>query len=51
MAFLMECAGGSASDGQQPMLDLVPTGLHMRSPIYLGTTSDVEEVVSMIANN
>ena len=51
MAFLMECAGGSASDGHQPMLDLVPTGLHMRSPIYLGTTSDVEEVVSMIANN
>jgi len=51
MAFLMECAGGSASDGHQPMLDLVPTGLHMRSPIYLGTTKDVEEVVSMIANN
>ena len=51
MAFLIECAGGSASDGHKPILDIVPSGLHVRSPIYLGTTSDVEEVVGMIANN
>ena len=51
MAFIVELAGGAASDGHQPMLDVVPTGLHVRSPIYLGTKSDVEEVTQMIANN
>ena len=51
MAFLIECAGGAASDGHQPMLDIVPSGLHVRSPIFLGSTSDVEEVTSLIANN
>ena len=51
MAFIVELAGGAASDGQKPMLDVVPTGLHNRSPIYLGTKSDVEEVTNMIANN
>ena len=51
MAFLIECAGGAASDGHQPMLDVVPSGLHVRSPIYLGSKYDVEEVVNLIANN
>ena len=51
MAFLIECAGGAASDGHQPMLDIVPSGLHVRSPIFLGSTSDVEEVTKLIANN
>merc|ERR1712077_152795 len=44
MAFIVELAGGAASNGHQPMLDVLPTGLHVRSPIYLGTKSDVEEV-------
>ena len=51
MAFIVELAGGSASDGHKPMLDVVPTGLHERSPIFLGSKSDVEEVTGMIANN
>ena len=51
MAFIVELAGGAASDGLKPMLDMVPTGLHVRSPIFLGSKSDVEEVTEMIANN
>merc|ERR1712226_474835 len=51
MAFIVELAGGSASDGHKPMLDVVPTGLHEGSPIFLGSKSDVDEVTGMIANN
>ena len=51
MAFIIELAGGAASNGHKPMLDMVPTGLHVRSPIFLGSKSDVEEVMEMIANN
>ena len=51
MAFIVELAGGAASNGHQPMLDVLPTGLHARSPIFLGSKSDVDEVTGMIANN
>lgn len=49
MAYVLECAGGAASDGYKPILDLVPEGLHVRCPIFLGNTEDVEEVVKLIA--
>jgi fructose-1,6-bisphosphatase I len=38
MAFLVEQAGGSASDGTQRILDLDPTELHQRTPLYIGST-------------
>ena len=44
----MENAGGKASDGTQPMLDVLPTGLHVRSPIFLGSSDDVDDVLKII---
>ncbi|EDQ89096.1 uncharacterized protein MONBRDRAFT_32530 [Monosiga brevicollis MX1] len=44
MAFLVEAAGGKAIDGRQRILDLTPTELHERSPIYLGTADEVDRV-------
>lgn len=41
MAMLIEAAGGSASDGTQPLRDVVPTTLHQRTPVYLGSREDV----------
>jgi fructose-1,6-bisphosphatase I len=38
MAFLVEQAGGSASDGTQRILDIDPTELHQRTPLYIGST-------------
>lgn len=38
MAFLMEQAGGRATDGKNAILDLQPTELHERAPIYIGST-------------
>jgi len=48
MAYIMEQAGGLASDGQKPILDLVPKKLHERSPIFLGSREDVEDVLAVI---
>jgi len=47
MAFLVEQAGGLASDGHTPILDLVPTDIHERSPIFLGSRGDVQEVLDL----
>lgn len=44
MAFIMEQAGGKASTGSKRILDLVPTAIHDRSPIFLGSKEDVEDV-------
>ena len=37
LAMICEAAGGRASDGEQDILDLVPDGLHARTPLYLGS--------------
>ncbi|KAJ7974064.1 Fructose-1,6-bisphosphatase [Quillaja saponaria] len=49
MSFLMEQAGGQAFTGKQRALDLVPTKIHERSPIFLGSYDDVEEIKSFYA--
>jgi len=41
LAFIAEHAGGYASDGAGPILDIVPDGLHMRVPLYIGSREDV----------
>jgi fructose-1,6-bisphosphatase I len=48
MAHIVETAGGCASTGSMPMLDLVPKGLHERSPIFLGSKEDVADVLELI---
>ena len=45
MALLVEQAGGAASTGRQRMLDVQPTGLHMRVPVFLGSKQEVEAAV------
>ncbi|KAJ9049062.1 Fructose-1,6-bisphosphatase [Entomophthora muscae] len=44
MAFILEQAGGRATSGKERMLDVIPKGIHARSPIFLGSTEDVKEV-------
>ena len=41
MALLIERAGGLATDGKQPILDIVPTALHQRVAIVLGSAEEV----------
>jgi len=37
-AFIMEVAGGRATDGKQAILDIQPTELHQRTPFFIGST-------------
>ncbi|MEC5387395.1 class 1 fructose-bisphosphatase [Uliginosibacterium sp. H3] len=46
MAMVVEQAGGAASTGREPVLDLVPQGLHQRVPVILGSRHEVERVVA-----
>jgi fructose-1,6-bisphosphatase I len=41
MALLVEQAGGAASTGRQRLLELRPTALHQRVPVFLGSRAEV----------
>lgn len=41
MAFIVEQAGGRASNGKQRMLEIQPSSLHQRTPIFIGSEEDV----------
>jgi fructose-1,6-bisphosphatase I len=49
MAFIVEAAGGKASDGKKRILDLVPVNLHQRTPIFIGSANDVKMVEEFLA--
>lgn len=42
LAYLAEQAGGAASDGRQRILDIQPSALHQRTPLFIGNTELVE---------
>ncbi|MGH7458783.1 MAG: class 1 fructose-bisphosphatase [Longimicrobiaceae bacterium] len=42
LAMIVEHAGGRASDGRRRILDLEPTELHQRVPLYIGSREFVE---------
>jgi fructose-1,6-bisphosphatase I len=46
MAFIVEQAGGAATDGRQRILDIQPEKLHQRVPVFLGSKNEVERVTS-----
>jgi len=48
MAFLAEHAGGAASTGRGPILDVRPTSLHQRVPFFAGSIENVREVEAFI---
>jgi fructose-1,6-bisphosphatase I len=48
LAFVVEQAGGAASDGTRRILDIHPTELHQRIPLYVGSKSDVDTASAML---
>ncbi len=46
MSFIVEQAGGAATNGHQRMLDLQPTALHERVPVFLGSREEVARVTA-----
>lgn len=49
MAFIIESAGGRATDGNKRILEITPEHLHERTPIYIGSEGDVLEVEKYLA--
>ena len=48
LAFLVEAAGGRASDGTKDILDLVPDEHHQRTPLFIGNTQNIDEIDQVI---
>lgn len=46
MAMLIENAGGAATTGLVPIMDVQPTGPHQRVPVILGSKSEVERLIA-----
>jgi fructose-1,6-bisphosphatase I len=46
MAMIVEQAGGAATDGRGRIMDIQPTKLHQRVPVFLGSKSEVDLVTS-----
>ncbi len=44
MSWLIEQAGGSATNGKQRIMDITPTKLHERVSVFMGSKNEVERV-------
>ena len=45
MAFIIEQAGGLATTGYMPVLDIMPENIHQRTPIFLGSRDDISDLL------
>lgn len=48
LAFIIEQAGGKASDGKRRILNIQPENLHQRTPLFIGSENMVEEAERLI---
>ncbi len=51
MAWLIEEAGGAATNGVQPILDIQPTGLHQRTALFLGPRHFLEKIAQALQSH
>jgi len=49
-AFIIEVAGGIATNGVQSILDIKPTELHQRSPMFIGSRKMMEELETVVGS-
>ena len=49
MSFIVEAAGGRATNGKQRILEVQPKSLHERTPIFIGCEEDVKVVEEFMA--
>jgi fructose-1,6-bisphosphatase I len=47
MSWLVEQAGGAATNGEQRILDIQPTQLHQRVSVFLGSRNEVDHVTEL----
>lgn len=46
MSYIVEQAGGLATTGTQRILEIVPTHVHQRVPVMMGSKSEIERLIS-----
>jgi fructose-1,6-bisphosphatase I len=49
LAYIVEHAGGAATDGRRRILDIQPGALHERSPLFLGSPDDIRVLKEFLA--
>jgi fructose-1,6-bisphosphatase I len=47
MSFLIEQAGGKSTTGSQRVMDIIPSQVHQRVPVWLGSPEDIDEVTKV----
>ena len=50
IAFIVEQAGGAATDGIRPLLDIVPAALHQRTPFVFGSAREVQRIARYLTD-
>ena len=43
-AFIVEMAGGRATNGKERIMDIIPTELHQRTPLFIGSKDMMDEL-------
>jgi fructose-1,6-bisphosphatase I len=51
LAFIVEQAGGKATDGIQRILEIVPTSIHQKTPLFIGSSGMVKKLEIALSNN
>lgn len=51
IAYLMEQAGGAATDGRGPILDLTPGTIHARTPLFFGAAEELATLHGYLSNS
>ncbi|MFC3122464.1 class 1 fructose-bisphosphatase [Agaribacter flavus] len=51
MAFLIEQAGGKASTGEKRIMEVVPTDIHQRVPVIMGSAEEVAYCLSCFSDD
>jgi len=50
LSFIIEQAGGVATNGNRRIMEIHPEAIHQRTPIYIGSKRNVEEVMKYITD-
>lgn len=48
LSFIIEQAGGMATDGTKRIMELEPTKIHQQTPIYIGSKKNVQDVMEFL---
>ena len=51
LAFIVQEAGGAATDGVRDIMDIMPTKLHQRTPLYIGSKAQIDTALEVLAGD